>query len=51
MFPDLTGIMVNAIEFDGVYEQPKPGYMYMITLFSGLFGEIVPMSTPENVIG
>jgi hypothetical protein len=49
--PDFTGVMVNAIELDGVYEQLKPGYMYMKTLFSGLFGEIVSMSTPENVIG
>ena len=51
MPPGFTGVTVNAIEFDGVNEQLKPGYMYMKTSFSGLFGEIVPMSTPENVIG
>jgi len=44
-------LVVNAIVFDGVYEQPKPGYMRIMTTFSGLFGEIVSMSTPVNVIG
>jgi hypothetical protein len=42
---------VNAIAFEGVNEQPKPGYTRIKITFAGLFGEIVSMSTPENVIG
>jgi hypothetical protein len=44
-------VLVNAIAFDGVNEQSNPGYMLIKTTFFGLFGEIVSMSTPENVIG
>jgi hypothetical protein len=46
-----TEVAAKAMAFEGVNEQPKPGYMRIKTLFGGLFGEIVSMSTPENVIG
>jgi len=45
------GAVVNAMAFDGVNEQPKPGYTCRKIAFTGLFGEIVSMSTPEKEIG